>query len=271
MKTTKIKPRNGIIEFNYKEVWEYRQLLLSLAWRDIKVRYVQSILGFSWLVIKPLLSLAVLAFIFNQVIRVGTDGVPPLLFTASGVVVWSFFSSIIDDSSNSILNAQEMVKKIYFPRIVLPASKALSSLPEFVASILILLFLLLYFDIEWTPSILWFPLFILLIMLLGSGLGILISSLTIRYRDLKFVVPFFLRIGLYISPIAYSSNLIPDKYSFLLYLNPIVGIVDGIRWSLFGVTYDFSHIWFCCISIPLIFLASNFIFFKNEHTIADII
>lgn len=271
MKVTTIGPKNKFLDVNLREIWEYRHLLYSLAWRDIKVRYIQSVLGITWLFLKPLFSLLILVFIFNTVIKVETENVPPIVFTMSGIIVWSYFSSLIEDAGNSILNAQEMVKKIYFPRLVLPLSKALSGLLEFTASLLLMFFFLLYFGIFPSVNFIFFPLFVLLTMLAASGLGILISGLTIRYRDLKFVVPFFLRIGLYVSPVAYSTSLIPEKYEFVLYLNPLIGIIDGFRWSIFGSDDGFGHIWFACIIIPILFVISVFIFSKVEHTIADII
>lgn len=271
MKVTTISPKNKLFDISLREIWEYRHLIYSLAWRDIKVRYIQSILGVLWLFFKPLLSLLVLVFIFSRVINVDTQNIPPVLFTMSGVIVWSYFSSLIDDAGSSILNAQEMVKKIYFPRLVLPLSKALSGLLEFIASLIILFVLLLLYEEPISINLVFFPLFILLTMMGASGLGILISSLTIRFRDLKFIVPFFLRIGLYVSPIAYSSHMIPEKYAFFLYINPLIGVIDGFRWSMFGIDNGFGHIWSAGVLIPFLFIFSLFIFSKVEHTIADII
>ena len=271
MKVTIIKPKNKLFDINLREIWEYRHLLFSLAWRDIKVRYIQSFLGMAWLILKPLISLVILVFVFGRIVKVDTEGIPSVLFTISGLTLWVYFSSLLSEAGNSILGAQEMVKKIYFPRIILPLSKSISGFLEFCASLLILTIIAIYYRVDTSLSILIAPLFIVLGILFSVGIGIIISGLSIRFRDLKFVVPFIVQIGLFFTPIAYSSNMIPEKYSVLLYLNPLIGVIDGFRWSIFGSGEIASHVWFSCISIPLVFIASILIFSRVERTIADII
>lgn len=256
---------------DFKELWKYRQLLISLAWRDIKVRYVQSYLGIIWVVLNPVINLLILSFIFGVVVKADTEGIPAILFTICGLSGWTYFSNVTSEAGNSILTAQNMVKKIYFPRIILPFSKALSSLVEFVATLLIMAILLLYYKLPLSSNFLYFPLFLMIAFMAGITAGLWISALTIRFRDVKFIVPYMVRLGLYLTPVAYSSNMVPEKFQLIYFLNPMVGVVEGFRWSILGMGSINPMVFYSLILLLILFLTGMVLFSSIEKTIADII
>jgi len=246
-------------------------LLWSLALRDIKVKYAQTFIGFLWAVINPLLTLLILHFVFGKVAKVDTGEIPHILFTMTGIVCWTYFSILVSESGNSILTNQNMIKKIYFPRLAIPVSKAISGLIDFAISFIILLIIMAIYGFSPSINIVFAPFFILLIMLFGLAGGIWISALTVRFRDFKFVTPFLLQLGLYISPIAYSLNSVPEQYQFLYKLNPLVGIIEGFRWSLFSELAMNNYVMYSVVFV-LIFLISGLFYFKRvEYIMADIL
>jgi len=254
-----------------KEAWTFRSLLFALAWRDIKVRYVQSYLGFLWIVVNPLISLLLLNFIFGTIVEVDTQEVNSIIFTITGLAGWNYFASLVGESGNAVFQAQHMVKKIYFPRIILPLSKAITCLFELLGTFAILVVCLILFDGHISKNIVYFPIFLFLSILAGIACGIWISALTIRFRDLRFIVPVFIRIGFFLTPIAYSSSMIPKKYNFTLFVNPIAGIVDGFRWSILGIGEIGSHIYTSSALILVLLALGIILFFRMEKSVADII
>ena len=257
--------------YQLKEVWAYRELLLMLAYRDFKVKYAQAFLGFSWAILNPLINLILLSFVFHKVADVQTEGIPPLLFTMAGIAGWTYFAEVFTSAGDSILGAQRMIKKIYFPRLILPLSKAISALIELVIVLTLLFVLMLYYQvsIQWETAL--FPLFIGLAMLAGLTGGIWLSALTIRFRDFKYISPVFIRIGMFISPIAYSSSAVPAKYFHLYYLNPLVGIIEGFRWCLLGTLPPPLYVIFGFVLLMLFFIAGILYFNRIENIIADVI
>ncbi len=254
-----------------RELISYRDLIITMSWRDLRVKYAQTFIGFLWALINPLFSLLILHFIFGRVIQVDTGGVPHLVFTMIGLSIWTYFSTLVSESGNSILSNQNMIKKIYFPKIILPLSKALTGLVDYIIALILLIVVMIYVDYTPSSHIVYVPFFLFMTIFTGITAGIWISAMTVRYRDFKFVVPFILQLGLYASPIAYSSEMVPESYQFLYHCNPLVGIIEGLRWSLTGIGSLNNSVWYTIISIGIFFIVGLWLFRRVEHKMADIL
>lgn len=268
---TYIDSSRPFFKLNLRELYRYKELLWSLALRDIKVKYAQTFIGFLWAVINPLLTLVILHFVFGKVAQVETNGIPHILFTMTGIVCWTYFSTLVSESGNSIMANQNMIKKIYFPRLAIPFSKAVSGLLDFAISFLILMVIMVIYGYSPSSNIVYSPLFLILIMLFGLAGGVWISALTVRYRDFKFVTPFLLQLGLFVSPIAYSVNSVPEKYQLLYKLNPLVGIIEGFRWSLFSEMAISNYVIYSVIFVFVFLLSGLFYFKRVEYIMSDIL
>ncbi|HEY9489129.1 MAG TPA: ABC transporter permease [Chryseosolibacter sp.] len=260
---------------NLKELFSYRDLFLILAYRDLRVRYAQTFLGLTWAIVQPLITLVIFTLVFGRFVKVDTGGVPYPLFALCGMVAWTYFSFVMNQSGNSIIGAQEMVKKIYFPRLVIPLSKAVVGLVDFLIAFLLLVLLLIYYRVPVSSNIVMLPVFVLLTILSALAIGIWLSALSIRFRDFQHVTPFLVQIGLYATPIAYPGEVVigtlSDFGAFLFYLNPMAGIVEGFRWSILGhgALNSVSYISFGMVVI--LFVTSLFYFRKVERIMADIV
>jgi lipopolysaccharide transport system permease protein len=271
MQKTVITPKGIGMSSYLKDVWSYRQILRSFAYRNLRAQYAQTSVGILWALINPILALLVLGFIFGKVAKMDTQGIDPFLFTIVGLNAWTYFSNVVSMAGRSIIQSQNMVKKIYFPRILLPLSAAVSCLLDLV--IVFLLACLLLLVNRYTPSsnLIYLPIFIVMIILCGAICGIWVSALGIRYRDFHHVVPFVLRIGLYASPVAYSLHSIESKYHLFFNLNPLTGILEGFRWCFFGGTFPTTSVWISMGYIIIFLITGLFYFNRVERTIADII
>jgi len=256
---------------DFGELNRYRQLLFSLAWRDIRVKYAQTYIGLFWALINPVVNLVILSFVFGRIAQVDTQGVPHLLFTITGLAAWTYFSTLFSEAGNSIVGSQAMIKKIYFPRLVIPLSKALSGLIDFGITMICLLVIMIYYGIWPGANVIWLPLFILLALVSGLAVGIIASALTVRYRDFAFVVPMLVRIGMFATPIAYSSTAVPQEFKFLYFLNPMAGVVEGFRWSLLGNETLDSYMLFSISLMIILLFVGLFLFAKMERVMADIL
>jgi lipopolysaccharide transport system permease protein len=256
-----------------KDIFRYRELFYFLAWRDIVVRYKQTILGIVWAVIRPLLTMAIFTLVFGKIAHLATERVNYPLFVLSGLLPWMLFAGSLIDTSHSLVNNSHMISKVYFPRIILPISDIMVHLVDFLIS-LALLFLLLFFNDAfdyWT--LLGLPFFIGLTLLLCLGSGLWLSAASVRYRDFRFIVPFLVQFGIFLSPVGYSSFLLSEYSQWIYFLNPMVGIIEGFRWCCFGI-YHPQLIYAVCISslMNIGLLITGFRFFrKMEHNCADII
>ncbi len=271
MQKTIIEAPGKIPKMNWRELWEYKDLLRTIAWRDIRVKYAQTLVGMLWAIINPLATLAILYFVFSIIVGVDTEGSNPLVFMMTGIVAWSYFASLMSEAGNSILSAENMIKKIYFPRLILPLSKMISGLVEFGVSIICLVVLMLVLAQKPSLHILYLPLFITLILLAGVSAGIWISALTVRYRDFRFVTPFLLRLGLYASPVAYPASKVPDQFQTLYYLNPMAGVIEGFRWSVLGQGAFNPLIWLSIGVWALLLVTGVYYFRKVEVVMADVL
>lgn len=256
----------------FREILNYKDLFYSLAWREFKVRYAQTFLGFLWAILQPLATLAIFFVVFGKAIKVDTGNIPYPVFALTGFTAWTYFSFVISTSGKSIITESGMVKKIFFPRLVIPLSKALVGIIDFSISFLLLISAMLYYQIPLTLNVFWVPVFLLLILLISLGVGIWISALSIRFRDVQHIIPFFIQIGLYATPVAYSSHLIPEKYQILYHiLNPLAGVIEGFRWCLIGGELNTMYLAYSTVLIAFIFISSIVYFRKIERTMADII
>lgn len=255
-----------------KDLLRYRELFYFLAWRDIVVRYKQTFLGIIWAVVRPLLTMAVFALVFGKIAHLATDQVNYPLFVLSGLLPWMLFAGSLVDTSQSLVNNTHMISKVYFPRIILPVSDIMVHLVDFVISLFMLLLLLLFNGyLQW--SILGLPFFIALTLSLCIGSGLWLSAASARYRDFRFIVPFLVQFGVFLSPVGYSSFLLSERSQWVYFLNPMVGIIEGFRWCCFGTYHAnlFFAIFFSCV-INAVILMTGFRFFRRmERVCADII
>lgn len=272
MHKTIIKAGKKSVFPDLKELIRYKDLFLTLSWRDFKVRYAQTTIGLVWAFLQPVVTIIILSMVFNQFVGVKTP-VPHLLYTVSGMIIWSYFSYVLTNSGNSIIANQGMVKKIYFPRLIIPLSKAMVGLIDFAITFLILIVLMIYYQVVPSSNAWLAPVFILIGMLAALGAGIWLSALTVRYRDFQHVVPFIVQIGLYVTPVAYPAEFavqhLPKWAATLYFLNPMAGVIQGFRWSLFGGDAPGGLFWVSLIMVLFLFISSLFYFRKVEDEMAD--
>lgn len=260
---------------NLKELLHYKDLFYILAYRDLRVRYAQTFLGLFWAFLQPFATLAIFIVVFGRAVKVDTNGVPYPLFAVTGIAAWTYFSFVMKEAGNSIIGAQQMVKKIYFPRLVIPLSKALVGFVDFGIAILFMLAFFVYFGYSPSLNIIYSPIFILLIIVSALSVGIWLSALTIRYRDFQHVVPFLVQFGLYATPTAYPASAIVDNLpkwaTIVYYLNPMVGAIEGFRWSILGGNAPSHYIYLSFTLAVFLFITGLFYFKKIEDVMADIV
>jgi lipopolysaccharide transport system permease protein len=254
-----------------KELKNYRDLFYILAYRDLKVRYAQTFLGFTWGLLQPLATLLIFILVFGMAVKVDTGGIPYPLFAISGISMWTYFGFVLNQSGNSVIGAQEMIKKIYFPRLVIPLSKAVVGFVDFGVALLMLVILMIVYGFYPSMNIIFAPLFILLNIIAALSVGIWLSALTIRYRDFQHVIPFLVQFGMYATPVAYPARLVPEKYQLIYNLNPMAGVIQGFRWSVFGGNPPDIYFYISMIVILILFVSSLFYFKKVEDVMADIV
>ena len=257
----------------WTDLWQYRELFLFLAWRDILVRYKQTVIGLAWSIIRPFLTMVVFTFVFGRLAKLPSGGVPYPILVYAAMLPWQFFSTSFNDSSNSLITNSNMLTKIYFPRMIVPASTVIVNFIDFLISFLIFIGLMLWY--HYTPpwTILTLPLFFLLVVVISMGTGFYVAAVNVKYRDFKYIVPFVVQFGLYISPVGFSSSVIPEKWRLLYSINPIVGVIDGFRWAILGNSNPvYVPGFLLSIAITLLFLLFGIVYFrKMERVFADLI
>ncbi len=267
-----LEPPRGWLNLRLGELWQYRELLYFFLWRELKVRYKQTMLGAAWAVLQPLLTMVVFSFIFGRLAKLPSEGVPYPVFSYVALLPWQLFSRALSDASMSLVNSQQMVTKIYFPRIFLPAASILSGLVDFGIAFVILLGLMFYYGITPTWAAISLPFFILLALTTAMAVGMWLAALNVKYRDVKYVTPFLVQFWLYATPVAYSSTLFPEKWRLLLGLNPMAGVVDGFRWAMLGQQAQISPLVYVSLVMVLVLFISGLIYFqRTELTFADVI
>ncbi len=269
---TVIEPGRGMKHY-WAELWQYRGLFYFLAWRDILVRYKQTVIGVAWSVIKPLLTMVVLTVVFGKLARLPSGGVPYPILVFAAMLPWQMFSSTLMASSNSLVGNTNLLSKVYFPRLIVPSSTAIVSLVDFAVSFVILAGLMVWYRHAVTWRILVLPLFILLAMITALGFGYLFSALNVRYRDFRHMVPFMVQFGLYISPVGFSTQVVPENWRLAYSINPMVGVIDGFRWALLGKGFGFylpGFLLSVAFTVFIFWLGLTY-FRRLERTFADVI
>ncbi len=267
-----IEPKQGWTSLKLGELWEYRELLYFLAWRDIKVRYKEAALGASWAILQPLLTMLIFTLFFGRLAKVPSDGIPYPLFSFAGLVPWTFFLTAVQQSSNSVVGSSNLISKVYFPRLAIPVATVMAALVDFAISGVVLLAMLLYYHRAPTLHILFVPLFVLLAFFASLGLGLWLSALNVKYRDIRYVVPFLLQFWMFASPIVYPTSMLPARWRTLYALNPMVGVIDGMRWSLLGThTAPGPVIAVSALTTLLGALGGALYFRRMENRFADIV
>ena len=254
-----------------RECWQYRDMLRMLSYRDVRVRYAQTFLGMAWAIINPIISVLLLYFVFGVVVKVDTQGVPPLLFSMAGLCSWNYFSRVVGEAGRTVIGAQSLVKKVYFPRLIIPLSKSISALIDLVIVIVMLAVMMIAYGIPFSWQAIMIIPFTLMAIMAGIAFGVWIAALTIRFRDFTHILPLILRIGMFLSPIAYGASLVPQPYKWAFNLNPLTGIIEGFRWALFNTPLDISSVWISLVVILTILFGGIWYFLRMDQYIADII
>lgn len=269
---TVIRPASKWPGIDFRELWAYRELLLILAWRDVSVRYKQSAIGIGWAILQPLLMMLIFTVIFGKFAKLPSEGIPYPIFTFCALLPWNYFARSLGDSSNSLVGSSHLVTKVYFPRLVLPLSKVFAGLIDFGIGFVILLGMMVWYGIAPTIGLLFLPLFLVVAMLASLGVGLWLTAINVKYRDVVFVVPFLVQFWMYASPVAYSVTIVPERWQWLYSLNPMVGVIEGFRWALLGKAPPNPEVMLVSLAGIVVLLVSGLFYFKHmERTFADII
>lgn len=269
---TRIEPSRGWVSLKLREVWQYRELLYFLIWRDIKVRYKQTALGAVWAILQPVLNTLVFAFLFSRVGNMPMDGFSPIIFIYAGMVPWTFFSFGLTQSSNSLVSSANLITKVYFPRLAIPIAAVLSGFVDFALAFLILLVMMPFYGIWPTVNVIWLPLLLLLALITSLGVGLWLSALNVQYRDIRYIVPFLTQFGMIATPVVWSSSKLKPEYRALLGLNPMAGVVEGFRWSVLGTPHPPLLTLLVSTVVAVTLLVSGAFYFRRmEKGFADLV
>jgi len=268
---TVIEARHGLGELGLAELWSHRELMFFLVWRDVKVRYRQTVFGALWAVLQPVILMLIFTLSVGRIPNVGPAGIPYPLFAYAGLVPWTLFAASLTGASNSLVNSEAIITKVYFPRLLLPVAAIGSYLIDFLVAMAVLAVLMVYFGVVPSAAIIWLPLFTLFALVTALGVGIWLSAVNVRYRDVKYVVPFLTQAWMFASPVIYVSTLIPQQWRWLYALNPMTGVLEGFRWALIGGPSPDLSIFLSVVASVLV-LASSLVYFRHtEQTFADVI
>ena len=268
---TIIRPRRGWEIIDFKELREYRDLIFFFVWRDIKILYAQTILGFAWAILNPLIQIVIFTLVFGRVARVNTDGIPYILFSTVAIIPWAYMSQAMTQSSQSLVQGQQMLGKIYFPRLIFPITPVLARLVDFGISILVVFCVVLYYRVLPTWNLVFLPLFVVLMVIICSGAGMWLSAMAIRFRDVKFAMQFIIRMLMYSAPIVYSASSMPVRYRIIYSFNPIVGVIEGFRGCVLGTDMPWEYIWPGIMTALILLLGGGLYFKRMERVFADVI
>ncbi len=268
----RIEPLQGWIPLKLREFWNYRERLYFLIWRDVKVRYKQTVLGACWAIIQPLLTMVVFSIFFGRLGKIPSDGVPYPLFSFAALVPWTFFANGLNQSASSLVSSSDLIKKVYFPRLTIPIATVLSGTVDFALSLAVLLVMILFYGLMPTSQVIWLPFFLLLALVTSMGVGLWLSALNVEYRDVRYVVPFLTQFWLFATPIAYPSSLLSEPWRTIYGLNPMTGVVEGFRWALLGTnTAPRPIIAVSSLAAIAILISGAFYFRRMEKSFADIV
>jgi lipopolysaccharide transport system permease protein len=268
----RIEPSRGRAPLKLRELWEYRELLYFLTWKEVKVRYKQTALGAAWAIIQPFFTMVVFSIFFGRLANMPSDGVPYPIFSFTALVPWTLFSNGLTQASNSLVGNSNLLKKVYFPRLAIPVSAILSTAVDFMISLAVLIAMMVYYGIALTANALWVPLFLLLTLITSLGAGLWLSALNVEYRDVRYAVPFLIQFWLFVTPIAYPSSLLSEPWHTLFGLNPMVGVTEGFRWALLNTQSAPWRVTFTSLPVAVILLLSGVVYFRRmEKTFADVV
>jgi len=266
-----IQPSNRLSLLSFKDIWAYRELLFFLTWRDVKVRYKQTALGAAWAILQPLFMMIIFTIFFGRLAGVASAGIPYPLFALAGLVPWTFFANAITASGNSLVGSANLITKVYFPRLIVPAAAMLAGLVDFLLAFMMLVLLMFYYRVTLTLQILFLPVLILLTALFSLGVGTWMSALNVKYRDVRFALPFLIQLWLFVSSVILPSTSVPQKWRWLLMLNPMSGIIEGYRAALFGLPFDWPALGVASALTIVVLLYAIYAFGRVERSFADII
>ena len=266
-----IKSEAAGVQLNLGELWHYRELLYFLTLRDIKVRYKQTLMGVAWVVIQPLTTVLIFTLVFNRFVRLDTGTLPYPLFALSGLLLWLFFANAVTNSTHSLVSNANLITKVYFPRMFIPAASVGAGLVDLGVAFLLLIVLCFYYGVALTFNILLLPLFVLMMALLALGVGLLSAAVTVKYRDLRHALPFIIQLWMFASPVIYPTSIVPPRWKWLVTINPVAGIIEGFRASLTGSPFDWVHVSISAVITLAVLVCSVYIFRRFEDTFADVV
>lgn len=268
-----IEPQRGWINLNLRELWAYHELLFFFIWRDIKVRYKQTLLGAAWAILQPVFTMIVFSIFFGRLAKIPSDGIPYPIFSYTALLPWTFFATGLSSAARSVVRDAGLVKKVYFPRLIVPIAGVVGGLPDFLLAFIVLLGMMVYYSLYPTLiSLLWLPAFLLLALITSLGVGLWLAAMNAQYRDVGYVVPFLVQFWMYITPVVYPSSLLDEPWRTIYGLNPMVGVVEGFRWALLG--RGNSPGWMIAVSIVtaiLLLVSGAYYFRRMERTFADVV
>jgi lipopolysaccharide transport system permease protein len=267
-----IEPPHGWLPLNLRELWAYRELAYFLAWRDIKVRYKQTVLGAAWAILQPVFTMVVFSLFFGKLAGIPSDGIPYPVFSYAALVPWQFFANGLSSSSESVVASANLVRKVYFPRLVIPGAAVGSGVVDFCLAFVVLLGMMLFFGIAPTANVVWLPLLLLLALVTSLGAGIWLTALNVQFRDVRYAVPFLINAWLFATPIAYPSSLLEEPWRTLYGLNPMAGVVEGFRWALLGTdTAPGTMVLVSAVAAVAMLVSGAYYFRRMEKTFADVV
>ncbi len=267
-----IRPSRGLFSLQLHELWEYRELLYFLTWRDIKVRYKQTALGAAWAILQPVMAMVVFTVFFGNFAKIPSDGVPYPIFAYTALLPWNLFANALGRATTSVVGSAHLISKVYFPRLIVPLSATVSGIVDFAIAFVILLGMMMWFGFTPTMSVLALPLFLLLALLTALAVGLWLTALDVKYRDVHYAIPFFIQLWMFASPVVYPVSLVPAKWRALYSLNPMAGVIEGFRWALLGKeSPHFGVIGVSAVAVALLLFAGLVYFKRMERTFADVV
>lgn len=267
-----IQPKKGWVQVDFRELWAYRELLYFLTWRDIKVRYKQTVLGAAWAILQPFFTMVVFSLFFGKLAKIPSDNIPYPIFSYTALVPWTFFANGLSQSSSSLVASANLLKKVYFPRLVIPVSSVLSGGVDFVLAFVVLLAMMLFYGIAPTAAVVWLPLLLVLALATSLGVGMWLTAMNVRFRDVRYAVPFLVQAWMFATPIAYPSSLLSEPWRTVYGINPMVGVVEGFRWALLGTDTAPGPIILVSASVAAFLLVTGALYFRRmEKSFADVV
>lgn len=266
-----IQPRRGFAALKLRDLWEYRELLYFLAWRDVKVRYKQTVLGAAWAIIQPLFTMVVFSIFFGKLGKIPSDGLPYPIFSFVALLPWQLFAHSLTSSSQSVVAGAGLITKVYFPRLIIPISSVLAGLVDFAVAFGILLILMFYYGMVPTLSVVFLPAFIVMALISALSAGLWLSALNVKYRDVRYALPFMTQLWLFVSPVAYPSSMVPGQWQWLYGLNPMAGVIEGFRWALLGSSPPIGTIYISMSLMAILFVGGLYYFHSTERVFADLV